>query len=228
MYNSIGINATQAAGYSTGDAINAVRETAETSLPTGYSYEFGGITREENQQSNTVYIIFALCLLMVYLILSALYESFLIPFAVLLSVPLGLTGSFLFTKIMGMENNIYLQTGLIMLIGLLAKTAILLTEYAVERRRAGMSLVTAALNAAQIRFRPILMTVLAIIFGMLPLMFAAGVGANGNRSLGTGIVGGMLVGTVALLLFVPTLFIVFQWLQERVSPMQKKTKEEKQ
>jgi hydrophobe/amphiphile efflux-1 (HAE1) family protein len=228
MYNSISINATQAAGYSTGDAINAVRETAEASLPTGYSYEFGGITREENLQTNTVYVIFAICLLMVYLILSALYESFLIPFAVLLSVPLGLTGSFLFTKIMGMENNIYLQTGLIMLIGLLAKTAILLTEYAVERRRAGMSLAAAALNAAQIRFRPILMTVLAIIFGMLPLVFATGVGANGNRSLGTGVVGGMLVGTLALLLFVPALFIVFQWLQEKVRPMQEKTMEEKQ
>jgi multidrug efflux pump subunit AcrB len=157
---------------------------------------------------------------MIYLILSALYESFLIPFAVLLSVPVGLMGSFLFAKMMGLENNIYLQTGLIMLIGLLAKTAILLTEYATERRMAGMSLTSAALSAAKARLRPILMTALTMIFGLLPLMVAHGVGANGNSSLGSGAVGGMLIGTLALLFLVPTLFIVFQYLQEKVRPIQ--------
>ena len=157
---------------------------------------------------------------MIYLILSALYESFLIPFAVILSVPFGLMGSFLFAKIMGLENNIYLQTGLIMLIGLLAKTAILLTEYAAERRAAGMSLTSAALSAAKVRLRPILMTALTMIFGLLPLVVATGVGANGNSSLGTGAVGGMLIGTLALLFVVPSLFIVFQYLQEKVRPIQ--------
>ena len=157
---------------------------------------------------------------MIYLILSALYESFLIPFAVLLSVPCGLMGSFLFARMFGLENNIYLQTGLIMLIGLLAKTAILLTEYAAERRKAGMGLIASALSAAKARLRPILMTALTMIFGLLPLMVASGVGANGNRSLGTGAVGGMVVGTLALLFIVPSLFIAFQWLQERIRPIQ--------
>ena len=157
---------------------------------------------------------------MVYLLLSALYESFFVPFAVLLSVPAGLMGSFLFAKLLGLENNIYLQTGLIMLIGLLAKTAILLTEYATERRRAGMSLTSAALIAAKDRLRPILMTALTMIFGMVPLMLASGVGANGNSSLGTGVVGGMLVGTLALLFIVPAMFIVFQAIQEKVRPIQ--------
>ncbi|MDR1673733.1 MAG: efflux RND transporter permease subunit [Bacteroidales bacterium] len=220
MYSSIGVSATPAQGYSTGDAINAVRETAAEALPVGYDYDFGGITREENQQSGTIIIIFGICLLMVYLILSALYESFLIPFAVLLSIPTGLAGSFLFAKIMGLENNIYLQTGLIMLIGLLAKTAILITEYAAERRRSGMSLVEAAQTAAQARLRPILMTVLAMIVGLLPLMFSRGAGANGNSSLGTGVVGGLLVGMTALLLLVPSLFIVFQWLHEKTRTIQ--------
>lgn len=220
MYNSIAVNAMPAPGYSTGDAIKAVKETAEQALPKGYGYDFGGITREENQQSNTTLIIFAICILMIYLILSALYESFLIPFAVILSVPFGLMGSFVFAKLMGLENNIYLQTGLIMLIGLLAKTAILLTEYASERRAAGMSLTSAALSAAKARLRPILMTALTMVFGLLPLMVATGVGANGNSSLGTGAVGGMLIGTLALLFIVPTLFIVFQYLQEKIRPMQ--------
>ena len=165
-------------------------------------------------------MIFVICILMIYLILSALYESFLVPFAVILSVPFGLMGSFLFAKIMGLENNIYLQTGLIMLIGLLAKTAILLTEYAAERRAAGMSLTSAALSAAKVRLRPILMTALTMIFGLLPLVVATGVGANGNSSLGTGAVGGMLIGTLALLFVVPSLFIVFQYLQEKVRPIQ--------
>ena len=159
---------------------------------------------------------------MIYLILSALYESFIIPFAVLLSVPCGLMGSFLFARIFGLENNIYLQTGLIMLIGLLAKTAILLTEYAAERRKAGMGLIASAVSAAKARFRPILMTVLTMIFGLFPLVVASGVGANGNRSLGTGVVGGMFVGTLALLFIVPSLFIAFQWLQEKLHPVQAK------
>ena len=220
MYNSIAVNAMPADGYSTGDAIRAVQETASEALPKGYSYDFGGITREENSQSNTTVVIFGICFLMIYLILSALYESFLIPFAVLLSVPFGLTGSFLFAKMMGLENNIYLQTGLIMLIGLLSKTAILLTEYAAERRKAGMSLTSAALSAAKARLRPILMTAGTMVFGLLPLMMATGVGANGNSSLGAGTVGGMLIGTLALLFIVPSLFIVFQYLQEKVRPIQ--------
>ena len=220
MFNSIAVNAMPAEGYSTGDAIRAVQETAVQALPKGFGYDFGGITREETDQGGTTIIIFAICFLMIYLILSALYESFLIPFAVLLSVPFGLMGSFLFAKMMGLENNIYLQTGLIMLIGLLAKTAILLTEYATERRKAGMSLTSAALSAAKARLRPILMTALTMIFGLFPLMVASGVGANGNSSLGTGTVGGMVIGTLALLFIVPSLFIVFQYLQEKVRPIQ--------
>lgn len=216
MYNSIAVNAMPAAGYSSGDAIRAVEEVAATALPKGYGYAYGGITREESQQSNTTAIIFGICFLMIYLILSALYESFLIPFAVLLSVPAGLMGSFLFAKVLGLENNIYLQTGLIMLIGLLSKTAILLTEYAAERRAAGMGLIASAVSAAKARLRPILMTALTMVFGLLPLVVAGGVGANGNRSLGTGAVGGMLIGTLALLFFVPSLFVVFQYLQEKV------------
>lgn len=220
MYNSIAVNAMPADGYSTGDAIKAVQETAEQSLPKGYGYDYGGITREENQQSGTTIIIFGICFLMIYLILSALYESFIIPFAVLLSVPCGLMGSFLFAWMFGLENNIYLQTGLIMLIGLLAKTAILLTEYAAERRKAGMGLIASAVSAAKARLRPILMTALTMIFGLFPLMMSSGVGANGNCSLGTGVVGGMTIGTLALLFIVPTLFIAFQWLQERLRPVQ--------
>ena len=220
MYNSIAVNAMPADGYSPGDAIKAVQETAEQSLPKGYGYDYGGITREENQQSGTTMIIFGICFLMIYLILSALYESFIIPFAVLLSVPCGLMGSFLFARMFGLENNIYLQTGLIMLIGLLAKTAILLTEYAAERRKAGMGLIASAVSAAKARLRPILMTALTMIFGLFPLMMSSGVGANGNRSLGTGVVGGMTIGTLALLFIVPTLFIAFQWLQERLRPVQ--------
>lgn len=220
MYNSIAVNAMPADGYSTGDAIRAVQETAEQALPRGYGYDYGGITREENQQSSTTAIIFAICILMIYLILCGLYESFLIPFAVILSVPFGLMGSFLFAKMLGLENNIYLQTGLIMLIGLLAKTAILLTEYASERRAAGMSIVGAAVSAAKARLRPILMTALTMIFGLLPLMVSTGVGANGNSSLGTGAVGGMIIGTLALLFIVPSLFVIFQLIEEKFRPVQ--------
>ena len=220
LYNSIAITGTAANGYSSGDTIEAIRETAARVLPSGYSYEFGGITREEARTGSNTTIIFAICILLIYLILSALYESFIIPFAVILSVPCGLMGSFLFAKMMGLENNIYLQTGLIMLIGLLAKTAILLTEYAGDRRRAGMSLTQAAVSAAKVRLRPILMTVLTMVFGMIPLVLASGVGANGNSTLGTGVVGGMIIGTLALLFLVPTLFIVFQTLQEKIKPLE--------
>ena len=223
MYNSIAVNAMPADGYSTGDAIRAVKETAEQALPKGFGYDFGGITREENQQTNTTVIIFAICILMIYLILCGLYESFLIPFAVILSVPFGLMGSFLFAKTIGLENIIYLQTGLIMLIGLLAKTAILLTEYASERRAAGMGIIAAAVSAAKARLRPILMTALTMIFGLLPLMFSTGVGANGNSSLGTGAVGGMVIGTLALLFIVPTLFVIFQFIEEKFRPIQTTT-----
>lgn len=220
MYTSISVNAMPADGYSSGEAINAVKETAEVAMPKGYGYGFGGITREEEQQTNTTTIIFIICVTMIYLILCALYESFLIPFAVILSVPIGLMGSFLFAKMFGSENNIYLQTGLIMLIGLISKTAILLTEYAVERRKAGMSLTASAVSASKARLRPILMTALTMIFGLLPLMVSTGVGANGNRSLGTGTVGGMIIGTLAMLFIVPSLYIFFQWLQEKLSPAQ--------
>lgn len=220
LYSSMGINGEAAPGYSSGDAIAAVREIADKLLPKGYSYEFSGISREESETSNNTVLIFMFCLVFVYLILCGLYESFLVPFAVLLSVPFGLMGSFLFAKLMGLENNIYLQTGLIMLIGLLAKTAILVTGYAIDRRKAGMSLIQSAVGAAKARFRPILMTVLAMIFGLLPLMFSSGAGANGNSSLGSGVVGGLLVGALALLFFVPAMFIVFQALQEKIKPAQ--------
>ncbi len=220
LYNSIAVQGTAADGYSSGDAINAIREVAAQVLPKGYGYEFDGITREEAQTTSNTLIIFGICLLFIYLILSALYESYLIPFAVILAVPCGLMGSFLFAKIMGLENNIYLQTGIIMLIGLLSKTAILITEYAADRRRAGMSLTQAAVSAAKARLRPILMTVLTCVFGMIPLVVASGVGANGNSTLGTGVVGGMIVGTLALLFLVPTLFIVFETLQEKVKPLE--------
>jgi HAE1 family hydrophobic/amphiphilic exporter-1 len=221
LYNAISVQGSAAAGYSSGDAINAIREVADQVLPKGYGYEFDGITREEAQTTSNTLIIFGICLLFIYLILSALYESYLIPFAVILAVPCGLMGSFLLAKIMGLENNIYLQTGIIMLIGLLSKTAILITEYAIERRRKGMGIVESAYSAAQVRLRPILMTVLTMIFGMLPLMFSSGAGANGNSSLGTGVVGGMAVGTLALLFVVPVFYIIFEFLQEKIrKPME--------
>lgn len=221
LFSSIAINGSAAGGYSSGDAIRAVKEVATEYLPTGYGYDFGGITREEAGTGSNVVVIFGICIVLVYLILCALYESFFIPLAVILSVPFGLAGSFLFAKMMGLENNIYLQTGLIMLIGLLAKTAILLTEYATERRRLGLSLTLSALTASVVRLRPILMTALTMIFGLLPLMFASGVGAKGNTSLGTGVVGGMLIGTLALLFIVPVLFIVFQYMEEKVMKRKK-------
>ena len=218
MYTSIPVNGMPADGYSSGDAIAAIEEVAAQTLPTGYGYEFSGITREESGSTGNTVIIFIICIVFIYLILCSLYESLFIPMVVILAVPFGLMGSFLFAKCFGLENNIYMQTGLIMLIGLLAKTAILLTEYASARRRQGMSIVQAAVAAAGVRLRPILMTALTMIIGLFPLIVATGAGANGNRSLGVGTVGGMLVGTVALLFVVPVLFAVFQVIEEKVMP----------
>ena len=222
LYSSIQVNAMMNDGYSSGDVINAVSEVAQETLPVGYGYEYAGITREEAGSGSNTVIVFAICIVFIYLILCALYESLFVPLAVMLSVPFGLMGSFALSRLCGLENNIYMQTGLIMLIGLLAKTAILVTEYAATRRRQGMTLAQAAVSAAAVRLRPILMTVLTMVFGMLPLVFSSGAGANGNISLGTGVVGGLLVGTLALLFVVPALFIVFQAMQERLMPDRKR------
>ena len=216
LFPSIQVGGTAADGYSSGQAIDAIRETAAEVLPEGYGYEFGGMAREEASAQNTTALVFVLVIVFVYLLLCALYESLFIPLAVILSVPFGLVGSFIFAHLWGLENNIYMQTGLIMLIGLLSKTAILLTEYASARRRQGMGIVEAALDAAAVRLRPILMTSLTMVFGLLPLALATGVGANGNRSLGVGVIGGMLIGTVALLFIVPVLFVIFQKIEEKV------------
>lgn len=222
LYSSISANVNPAMGYSSGEVQKVIEEVAAQTLPSGYGYEYGGMSREEsNSGGGKTIFIYGVCILLIYLILSCLYESFLVPFAVILSVPFGLMGSFLFAKLFGLENNIYLQTGVIMLIGLLAKTAILITEYAIERRRKGMGIVESAYSAAQVRLRPILMTVLTMIFGMLPLMFSTGAGANGNSSLGTGVVGGMAIGTLALLFVVPVFYIIFEFLQEKIrKPME--------
>lgn len=222
LYSSIQVNVNPAEGYSSGQAQQAIKEVAAQLLPTGYGYEYGGMAREEAASggSQTVFV-YAICIVLVFLIMVCLYESFLIPLAVIFSVPFGLMGSFLFAKLFGLENNIYLQTGMIMLIGLLAKTAILITEYAVERRRRGMGIVVSAYTAAQARLRPILMTVLCMVFGMLPLMFSTGAGANGNGSLATGVIGGMVVGTIALLFVTPVFYIIFEYLQEKLrKPME--------
>ncbi len=219
MVGCIDVSGSVAKGRSTGEAIRAIREVAAKELPVGYGIEFGGITREESESSGNVAVIFIICILFVYLIMVALYESLFIPLAVILSVPFGLAGSFLFAWLFGVENNIYLQVGLIMLIGLLSKTAILLTEYATQCRHAGMSLKQSAFFAAKMRLRPILMTSLTMVFGMLPLMFATGAGANGSRTVGVGTVGGMFFGTIGLLFIVPALFVIFQTLQERFKPV---------
>ena len=217
LYNSIAVNVNPADGYSTGQAQQAVSEVAAQVLPVGYSFEYGGIAREEASSSGSqTAFVYAICVILIYLIMVCLYESFLLPLAVIFSVPFGLVGSFLFANLFGLENNIYLQTGMIMLIGLLTKTAILITEYAVERRRRGMGIMVSAFSAAKARLRPILMTVLCMIFGMLPLMFSSGAGANGNGSLATGVIGGMLVGTVSLLFFTPVFYTVFEYLQEKL------------
>lgn len=227
LFNSISTSISVADGYSSGQAQQAIAEVAAQVLPNGYAYEYGGMAREEagNSGANTMFI-YLICVVFIYFILVCLYESFFIPFAVILSVPCGLMGSFLFARFFGLENNIYLQTGVIMLIGLLAKTAILITEYATEHRHRGMGIAQAAYAAAQIRLRPILMTVLTMVFGMLPMMFATGAGANGNRALGTGVVGGMLLGTLAMLFLTPVFFMVFQYIQEKIIPAQSDEDEE--
>ncbi|WP_290091289.1 efflux RND transporter permease subunit [uncultured Muribaculum sp.] len=220
MFTSISISGQPNPGYSSGQAIAAIERTAAQMLPQGYGYEYAGMTREEaGTSSNATAIIFGLCLLFVYLLLSAQYESYIIPWAVILSIPFGLMGSFIFAMALGVSNNIYLQIALIMLIGLLAKNAILIVEFALERRRTGMSIVNAAIAGAAARLRPILMTSLALVIGLLPMMFAHSVGANGNKALGTGSVGGMLIGMILQVLIVPALFVAFQIIQEKISPI---------
>lgn len=218
LFPSISVFGEQGEGYSSGEAIAAIKEVASKYLPSGFGYEFGGMSREESSSGNTTVLVFSICLAFIYLILCALYESLTVPLAVIAAVPFGLAGCFLFARWWGLENNIYMQIGLIMLIGLLAKTAILLTEYASARRKEGMTLVASAVSAAKARFRPIIMTSATMVFGMLPLMFATGVGANGNISVGVGTVGGLLFGTLALLFIVPVLFVIFQYLHEKIMP----------
>ena len=221
MFTSMSVNGSPADGYSSGQAIKAIEEVAAQSLPTGYGFEFSGMTREEQSSSgSTTAMIFALCFVVVYLLLSALYESYILPLVVLLSVPSGLMGSFIFAQIMGVENNIYMQIALIMLIGLLAKNAILITEFALDRRKTGMSITEAAVSGASARLRPILMTSLAMVIGLLPLMFAHGVGANGTSTLGPGAIGGMFIGMICQIFIVPALFVVFEHIQEKVKPLE--------
>ena len=221
MFQSISVTGQPAPGYSSGDALAAVERVASETLPPGYGYEYSGMTREEASSGagSTTAIIFGLCLLFVYLLLSAQYESYILPWSVILSIPFGLMGTFIFAQIFGVTNNIYLQIALIMLIGLLAKNAILIVEFCIERRRTGMSIVNAAIQGASARLRPILMTSFAMIIGLLPMMFATGAGANGNRALGTGSVGGMLIGMILQLLVVPCLFVIFQKIQEHFTPL---------
>ena len=231
MYTSISVNGNPADGYTSGQALQAIQETADKYLPLGYSFEYSGLSREEQSSSgSTTAIVFLLCFVFIYLLLSAQYESYLLPMAVLLSVPFGLAGSFLFIQMMGgfnsiipifgaASNNIYTQIALIMLIGLLAKNAILITEFALDRRKMGMSITWAAVLGAGARLRPILMTSLAMIVGLLPMMFSFGVGANGNRSLGTTAIGGMLIGMICQIFIVPALFVAFEYLQEKITPL---------
>ena len=219
LFTSINVTGTVANGYSTGEAIKAAEEVAAQVLPTGYSYDYQGLTREEAKASNSTALIFVLCFIFIYLILSAQYESYILPLAVVLSVPFGLAGCYLFTMLFGHANDIYMQISLIMLIGLLAKNAILIVQFALERRRLGMAVSWSAVLGAAARLRPILMTSLAMVIGLLPLMFASGVGKNGNQTLGAAAVGGMLIGTLCQIFVVPTLFTLFQSLQEKISPM---------
>ena len=219
LFTSINVTATVADGYSSGEAIKAVQEVADAMLPTGYTYDYSGLTRSEAASSNSTALIFLLCFIFIYLILSAQYESYILPLSVVLSVPFGLAGAFLFTQLFGHSNDIYMQISLIMLIGLLAKNAILIVQFALERRQTGMAISWAAVLGAAARLRPILMTSLAMIIGLLPMMFASGVGKNGNQTLGAAAVGGMLIGTVCQLFVVPALFVLFQSLQERMRPM---------
>ena len=235
LYTSIKVMVAPASGYTSGQALQAIAEVAQQNLPAGFGYELGGMAREEAETSSgTTAIIFVLCFVFVYLLLSAQYESYILPLAVLLSIPFGLLGSFLFVNGMGslgsipalkmilgtMSNDIYMQIALIMLMGLLAKNAILIVEFALDRRRMGMSISWAAVLGAGARLRPILMTSLAMIIGLLPLMFAFGVGAHGNRTLGASAIGGMLIGMIFQIFIVPVLFVAFQYLQEKIKPLE--------
>ncbi len=215
LYTSIGVNGAPNEGYSSGDAIRVIEEVAEDVLPIGYGYEFSGMTREELASGSQTLFVFALVVIFIYFLLSAQYESYLLPFAILLSLPIGLAGAFIFATLFGVTNNIYLQITLIMLVGLLAKNAILMVEFSAARRKNGMSIVEAALQGAKARLRPILMTSFAFIFGLIPLMLATGAGAIGNRSIGTGAVGGMVIGTLLGVFVIPILFIIFQTIQEK-------------
>jgi HAE1 family hydrophobic/amphiphilic exporter-1 len=217
LFNAVTINGVPKPGYSSGDAIKAVEEVMGQQLPRGFSYEWAGMTKEEIASGGQAGFIFALCLIFVYFLLAAQYESYILPLAVILSIPLGIFGVFAFINLFGIDNNIYVQVGLIMLIGLLAKNAILIVEYAVQRRRAGMDLVSSALEASKLRLRPILMTSFAFIVGILPLMRATGASALGNRSISTGAAGGMLTGVLLGVFVVPVLYVIFQYLQEKVS-----------
>ena len=219
LFTSITVTATEASGYSTGEVIKAVEEVSKDVLPQGYTYDYSGLTRQEAQSSNSTALIFVLCFVFIYLILSAQYESYILPLSVILSVPFGLAGAFLFTQVFGHSNDIYMQISLIMLIGLLAKNAILIVQFALERRQTGMAISWSAVLGAAARLRPILMTSLAMIIGLLPMMFATGVGKNGNQTLGAAAIGGMLIGTICQIFVVPTLFVIFQSLQEKISPM---------
>jgi HAE1 family hydrophobic/amphiphilic exporter-1 len=225
LFTAIAVNGAPKPGFSSGDAIRAIEETAASVLPMGYGYEFSGLTREEISAGSQTVFIFMLVILFVYLLLSAQYGSYLLPFAILLSLPIGLAGAFIFASLFGISNNIYLQITLIMLVGLLAKNAILIVEFALDRRRQGMPIVQAAIQGAEARLRPILMTSFAFIFGLLPLMLASGAGAAGNKSIGTGAVGGMLIGTVIGVFVIPVLFVIFQRLQERISGPPRKYEE---
>ena len=235
LYTSMKVMVAPASGYTSGQALQAIAEVAKENLPTGFGYELGGMAREEASTSgSTTGIIFVLCFVFVYLLLSAQYESYILPLAVLLSVPFGLMGSFIFVNGFGalgnipalkmilgtMSNDIYMQIALIMLMGLLAKNAILIVEFALDRRKQGMGISWAAVLGAAARLRPILMTSLAMIVGLLPLMFAFGVGAHGNRTLGSSAIGGMLIGMILQIFIVPVLFVIFQWLQEKIKPME--------
>lgn len=217
LFTSMSVNGSPNAGYSSGDAIKAIEEVAAEKLPVGYGFEYSGLTKEELASSGQTAFVFGLVILFIFLLLSAQYESYILPFAILLSLPVGLAGAFIFAKIFGITNNIYLQITLVMLVGLLAKNAILIVEFALERRRQGLSIAQAALEGAEARFRPILMTSFAFIFGLIPLMLSSGAGANGNKAIGTGAVGGMVIGTLLGVFIIPILFIIFQTLQEKIS-----------
>ncbi|WP_036904713.1 efflux RND transporter permease subunit [Prevotella sp. AGR2160] len=219
LFTSINVSVNTNTGYSTGQVMKAIEEVSKDNLPTGYGYEYSGLSRSEAESSNSTAMIFILCFVFVYLILSAQYESYILPLSVILSVPFGLAGAFLFTNLFGHSNDIYMQISLIMLVGLLAKNAILIVQFALERRETGMAIKYSAILGAAARLRPILMTSLAMVIGLLPLMFASGVGKNGNQTLGAAAVGGMLIGTMIQIFVVPALFCIFQWLQEKIKPM---------